>query len=126
MDRPQLVYDDDCRFCTWVAERAIHYGPFELVGLSDVTDEQRERLPENFEECSHFITDDAVYSCGESAERALARMFPVLGAAFAVLRRVPGYPTARERLYRLVSDNRPWIQKVVGSEPPAEGYTDDQ
>lgn len=72
MARPQLVYDDSCTFCTWVAEHAIYYDPFELVGIFDVTDEQRERLSEDYEECSHLITDDAVYSCGESAERTLA------------------------------------------------------
>lgn len=122
MQRPRLVYDDSCHFCSWVAERAIYYGPFEIIGNSEVPDDLQERLPDNFEECSQLVTDDAVYSCGESAEQTLVRMFPVLTVVFAVLRNVPGYPEARERLYHTVSNNRPYIQKVIGTEPPAQGY----
>ena len=109
--RPQLVYDDTCYVCTWVTEHAIYYGPFELVGLSNVTDDQRNRLPENFEECSHLLTNETVYWCGEAIER----MFSVLAIVFGLLRRTPDYPAVRERLYRIVADNRPLIRKVIGS-----------
>lgn len=124
MRRPRLVYDDDCPFCTWAAEHAVRYGPFELVGNSEIPAELRERLPEEYEDCSHLVTDEAVYSCGESAERALERIFPLTTGVFAVLRRVPGYPDARERLYHLVSENRYTIANVIGREPPARGYDD--
>lgn len=123
--RPLIVYDDSCYFCTWVAEHSLYYGPFEIVGLSDVPDipdDQRERLPEDYEECSQLLTDEEVYSCGEAAERTLARMFPTMAVFFALFRQVPGYPVFRERLYHEVSKNRPWIQKIIHSEPPAEGY----
>lgn len=122
--RPQLVYDDTCYVCTWVTEHAIYYGPFELVGLSNVTDDQRNRLPENFEECSHLLADGAVYSCGEAIERALERMFPALAIAFSLFRQIPGYPTVRERIDRVVANNRPLIRKVISSTPPADGYSD--
>ena len=126
MSRPLIVYDDNCYFCTWVAERSLYYGPFEIVGLSDVSDipdEQRKRLPEDYEECSQLITDETVYSCGEAAERTLARMFPVLAVFFAIFRQIPGYSAFREWLYQEVSKNRPWIQKAIHSKPPAEGYS---
>jgi hypothetical protein len=126
MARPLIVYDDSCYFCTWVAEHSLYYGPFEIVGLSDVSDipdDQRDRLPEDYEECSQLITDEEVYSCGKAAERTLMRMFPVLTIVFFVLGQVPGYPAFREWLYGVVSKNRPWLQKVIHSEPPAEGKT---
>lgn len=124
-ERPLIVYDDSCYFCTWVAEHALYYGPFEIVGVSDadnLPDDQRERLPDDYEECSQLITDETVYSCGEAAERTLERMFPVLILFFMIFRQIPGYPKFRERLYDVVSDNRPWIMKVFHSEPPAQGY----
>lgn len=124
-DRPLVVYDDSCYFCTWVAEHSLYYGPFEIVGISDVADlpdDQQERLPDEYEECSQLITDEEVYSCGKAAERTLMRMFPVLTIVFFVLGQVPGYPDFREWLYEVVSANRPWIMKVFHSEPPAEGY----
>jgi len=69
---PRLVYDDDCGFCTrsaeWVARRA----DVELVAFSDLMPDQRARLPENWRQCAHLLTDDAVYSCGEAMERAFA------------------------------------------------------
>lgn len=129
MARPLIVYDDSCYVCTWVAEHSLYYGPFEIVGLSDVSDipeDQRDRLPDNYEECSQLITDEEVYSCGKAAERTLMRMFPVLTVVFFVLGQLPGYPEFREWLYQKVSKNRPWIQKAIHSEPPAEGYSSRQ
>lgn len=41
---------------------------------------------------------------------------------FAVLRNVPGYTRVRERIYHIVSNNRPYIQRIIGTKPPAEGY----
>jgi hypothetical protein len=126
MARPLIVYDDSCYFCTWVAEHSLYYGPFEIVGLSDVSDipdNQQERLPDDYEECSQLLTDEEVYSCGEAAERTLVRMFPTLAIVFFVFNQLPGYPDFREWLYHTVSKNRPWIQKVIHSEPPAEGHS---
>lgn len=66
MARPQLVYDDSCGFCIWATEFAVRYGPFEPISFSETTAAQRERLPEEYEECAHVLTDQGVYSCGES------------------------------------------------------------
>lgn len=70
----------------------------------DLLDDQRERLPEDYEVCSQLITDEEAYSCGKAAERTLMRMFPVLTVFFFVLGRIPGYPDFREWLYEDVSD----------------------
>lgn len=120
MGRPRLVYDDACGFCAWVTEFAVRYGPFEPVGLSEVTPAQRERLPEDYEACAHVMTDEATFSCGKAVEVALVRVFPALALVVPVLRLLPGYEAARERLYHAVSARRYDLEAVVYSEPPVE------
>ena len=120
MARPQLVYDDSCGFCTWATEFAVRYGPFEPVSFSDVSAAQRERLPEEYQECAHVLTDEGVYSCGQSVEVALTRIFPVLTVVVPILRLLPGYTGARERLYHTVSKHRYSLESVVSSKPPVE------
>lgn len=120
MARPRLVYDDTCGFCTWVTACAVRYGPFEPVGLSALTAEQRERLPDDHEECAHVLTDDRTYSCGRAAEVTLARVFPISLLVIPLLRLLPGYETAREWLYHVVSAHRYDLATLVSAEPPVE------
>ena len=116
---PRLVYDDDCGFCTWCAEFAARRGPFVLVGFSDLTPDQLARLPEEYEDCAHLLTDDAVYSCGEAIEEALTRVDSLARWPAEVFRFVPERSRVREPLYRLVADNRVLFGKVARREPPA-------
>lgn len=120
MARPQLVYDDSCGFCIWATEFAVHYGPFEPVSFSEVTAAHRERLPGEYEECAHVLTDEGIYSCGESVEMALTRIFPVLTIVVPILRLLPGYATVRERVYHTISKYRYSLEIVANSEPPAQ------
>ncbi|QCJ47012.1 MULTISPECIES: thiol-disulfide oxidoreductase DCC family protein [Haloprofundus] len=106
MSAPRLVYDDDCGFCTWCAVVADRYGEFELIGFAELADDQLARLPADYENCAHLLTDETVYSCGAAAERVLAALHPVFDGVFSVLRRVPAYPSLRERLYRWAADRR--------------------
>lgn len=117
---PRLVYDDDCGFCAWSAEFVARHGEFELVGFSALTADQRARLPENYEQCAHLLTDRRVYSCGEAMEEAFARTDLPPSAVVPVLRQVPGHADRRERGYRWVADNRDLFGKVLSSEPPAQ------
>jgi predicted DCC family thiol-disulfide oxidoreductase YuxK len=116
-----LVYDDDCGFCTWWADYIAERSDVELVGFSELTDETRERLPEDYEECAHLLIDGEVYSCGESIERALARAD--LGVDFEPLfqfcRQFDEYARFRERIYREVADRRDTFGKVISKDPPA-------
>jgi predicted DCC family thiol-disulfide oxidoreductase YuxK len=113
MAPPRLVYDDDCGFCTWSAAFADRRGEFELVGFSELTPEQRARLPADYESCVQLLTDDAVYSCGEATEQVLARINPVARAVVSAVSVVPGYPRARERAYRWAAQRRGLWGKVV-------------
>jgi len=110
---PRLVYDDDCGFCTWSAEYAAARGRFELVGFAELTPDQRARLPDDYEECAHLLTADAVYSCGEAVELAAAKLGLSHRLAVAVFRTIPGSDRAREPLYRWVADRRSLWGKVL-------------
>lgn len=119
-DRPVVVYDDDCGFCTWCAEWIVRRGAFDTVGFANLTPEQHARLPADFTDCTHLLTDAGVYSCGEAVEQALIRAYPDLRRPFGVLDRSPGYARLRERLYEWVADNRAWFGRVCSAEPPVE------
>lgn len=117
--RPLLVYDDVCGFCTWCVEFAIRRGTFEVVGFSELDDEDRARLPDDYETCTHLLTDEAVYSCGEAVQEVATRLetparYPAIG-----FERLPGTERVREPLYRLVADNRDLFGRVLSRNPPA-------
>ncbi|WP_122088797.1 thiol-disulfide oxidoreductase DCC family protein [Halalkalicoccus subterraneus] len=103
---PRLVYDDDCGFCTWCVEYADSRGAFEPVGFSELTPDQRARLPDDYESCVHLLTDDAVYSCGRAVEEIGARLGPAERTTVKLFRMVPGYDRSREWLYEVIADQR--------------------
>lgn len=106
MAPPRLVYDDDCGFCTWSAEFVARHGDVELVGFSRLTPDQRARLPADYENCAHLLTDRRVYSCGEAMEEAFRRTDLTTAALVPLLRRLPGHAARRENTYRWIADNR--------------------
>lgn len=120
MARPRLVYDDTCGFCAWLTEFAVRYGPFEPVGLSEVTPALRASLPDDYERCAHVVTDEGTYSCGEAVDVGLMRIFPVMAVLVPLLRLLPGYEAVRDGLYHAVSKRRYSLEAVVYSEPPVE------
>ncbi|HET7324145.1 MAG TPA: DCC1-like thiol-disulfide oxidoreductase family protein [Halococcus sp.] len=117
-DRPRLVYDDDCGFCTWWTDWAVRNGEFDPVGFSALTEEDRDRLPEDYEECVHLITDEEVYSCGAATEEVLARTGTIPLDILGFLNGFSDYERFREDAYRLVADRRDLLGKVVSAEPP--------
>jgi len=116
-----LVYDDDCGFCTWWADFFEKRSDFRIVGFSELGDDERERLPDDYEECSHLLADGEVYSCGESLEQALVRSDLGEDARPLVrfLRNFEDYERFRERAYRKVADNRGDLGSVLSKTPPA-------
>ena len=119
-ERPQLVYDDDCGFCTWTAAWAVRNGVFEPVGFSELTPEQRARLPDEWEDCAHLLTDDAVYSCGKATEEILVRIDEIPAEPFRFLSGFADYERIREDVYRWVADRRDLWGKVVSADGPIE------
>jgi predicted DCC family thiol-disulfide oxidoreductase YuxK len=122
MDDPILVYDDDCGFCTWSARFVAARSTVELVGFSELTDELLERLPEDYEDCAHLVTDEEVFSCGAGMEEAFLRtdLGEELREPVGFLRQFEDYDRVRERGYRLVADNRDLFGKVLSADPPKD------
>lgn len=118
-----FVYDEDCGFCTWLADYFGQRTSLELVGFEELTDEQRRRLPEGYEECSHLLTDDDVYSCGAAIEQALARADVPPGSRdlFDFLRQFEDYERVRERLYWEFAERRGLLGQFVSKERIDDG-----
>ncbi|WP_137284792.1 DCC1-like thiol-disulfide oxidoreductase family protein [Halorussus salinisoli] len=116
-----LVYDDDCGFCTWWADFFETRSEFRVVGFAELTDVERDRLPDDYEDCSHLLADGEVYSCGESLEQAFVRSDVGDGARPVVrfLRNFEDYERFRERVYREIADHRGLLGNVVSKTPPA-------
>jgi predicted DCC family thiol-disulfide oxidoreductase YuxK len=126
MNEPTLVYDDDCGFCTWWADFFDARTDLRIVGFSDLSDDLRERLPADYEACSHLVADEGVYSCGASIEEAVRRT-DVLEPAddvVAFLRQFEDYERFRERAYRWVADNRDRWGRYLSKTPPARTESD--
>lgn len=117
----RLVFDDDCGFCTWWAEFIADRADVELVGFSALDPELRERLPEEYQDCSHFVTDEHVYSCGESIEEGLLRsdLGTTTRPVFDRLRGSGAYTGLREWGYRNVTHNRRFWGRLFSKRPPA-------
>ncbi|WP_255151663.1 DCC1-like thiol-disulfide oxidoreductase family protein [Halorarius halobius] len=117
-----FVYDDDCGFCTWCAEQVLEHTDMDVVGFSELEDDQRERLPDDWEEGAHLLTDDAVYSNGEAIEQAFLRADvapPGTDDVVGFFRQFRDYDRLRERLYREAADRRDVWGLLVSEEPPA-------
>ena len=115
-----LVYDDDCGFCTWWADALAERADLELVGFSELEPSLRDRLPENYERCSHLLADGTRYSCGASIEEAFARsdLGEPARPAIERLRSLGPYNDLREWGYRRVSGNRSFWGRLVSKTPP--------
>jgi predicted DCC family thiol-disulfide oxidoreductase YuxK len=87
----------------------------------------RDRLPDDYEDCSHLVTEDRVYSCGASIEEAFARSDLGERARPVVdrVREFEGYGTVREGAYRWVADNRDLWGKLLSKTPPARESGDE-
>ncbi len=119
---PTFVYDDDCGFCTWWADQFATRTDLRIVGFSELDDDDvRDRLPADYEDCAHLVTDGAVHSCGAAIERALLRTEQADEARPIVdfLRQFEDYERLRERAYRWAADRREKLGLLVSKTPPA-------
>ncbi|ADB63128.1 putative thiol-disulphide oxidoreductase DCC (plasmid) [Haloterrigena turkmenica DSM 5511] len=110
---PTLVYDDDCGVCTRAARFVDRRAAIDIIGFSELTPELRDRLPAEYEQCAHLVTERAVYSCGEAMERAYELTGLPPSRLLPLFRRIPGYESIREGVYRIVAENRPLISRLL-------------
>lgn len=120
-DRPTIVYDDACGFCTWCVRYARERGEFDAVGFSELDAAATARLPDDYESCAHLLTERETYSCGAAAEAILARLAGPPGVLARAFTRLPDAVrrAIREPLYRWAADHRDWWGKLRRCEPPA-------
>ena len=103
---PRLVYDDDCGFCMYMTRWLLRFGTFDPVAFSELTPDQKARLPDEYDTCMHLLTDDAVYSCGQALEQSVSRCGIVGRYVVRTARLLPYSERIRERGYRFVADRR--------------------
>ena len=116
-----FVYDDDCGFCTWCAQQLLDHSDLDVVGFSQLTDAECDRLPEDWEDGAHLLTDDEVYSFGEAIEQAFARSDvapPGTDDTVGFLRQFRDYNRLREKLYREAADRRDLWGMLVRQDTP--------
>ena len=116
-----FVYDDDCGFCTWCAQQLLDHSDLDVVGFSQLADAERDRLPEDWEDGAHLLTDDEVYSFGEAIEQAFARSDvapPATDDTLGCLRQFRDYNRLREKLYREAADRRDLWGMLVRQDTP--------
>lgn len=113
MTTQTLVYDDNCGVCTRSAVFIAQRATIDLVGFSELTPELRSRLPADFKRCAHLVTDEDVYSCGEAMERAYEQTGLPPAGLLPLFRRIPKYGPVRERIYRIVANNRPLVGRLL-------------
>lgn len=127
MGQPVFVYDDDCGFCTWWAEAFRDHADVRIVGFSALDDPLRNRLPDNFESCSHFVSPEAVWSCGASIEAALLRTAPghLALPLVELLREYEWYHRVREWAYRRGANNRDRLGHLLSKAQHSDSSTED-
>ena len=108
MGSATLVYDDNCGFCTWWAEFYRKHSDLDVVGFSELPPEIERVLPDDYEDCSHVVTDSKVYSCGASIEEAFIRsdFGRSLRPVVEFMRGFRLYNLVRAKGYRFVADHR--------------------
>lgn len=125
----KLIYDDDCRVCTWLATFTVRRGDIQPVRLSRVqnnesrlTYDERTRLPDDYAECAQLVAEDAVYSCGSATEQSLVLAGTLPAYLVGFLRRFEAYTRLREKLYLFLSDHRNIAAHIISREPPVSQH----
>jgi predicted DCC family thiol-disulfide oxidoreductase YuxK len=116
--RATLLYDDDCSFCRWSADRIrrwVSRGALAFASIQSVTGQELLRsIPGEIRlDSMHVVNADGRVWSGGEAVRVLLDALP--GGSLPAL--VAGsFPEATDRLYRLVARNRTTFGRWLGEE----------
>jgi predicted DCC family thiol-disulfide oxidoreductase YuxK len=117
MERAVLLYDEDCGFCRWAAERILAFDRRGAVRAAAIQSDAATTLLSQIDPALrlsswHLVTPSGrVYSAG-AAIAPLARLLPFGRPVAAVAAAFPG---ATERLYRLLARNRDRLGALLGT-----------
>lgn len=118
MSKATLLYDADCGFCRWTAERirrwdrrgAIRLLPIQSTeGAALLGDMDHERKMASW----HLVEEDGAV---RSAGAGVGPLFSLLpgGAPFSFVARI--FPKNTDRLYRLLAGNRERLGRMLGEQ----------
>lgn len=105
--RPIIIYDDDCDFCTEIAEDMSKKGNYTLLSFSELDSEHKEILPPNYKDCAHIIDNGVVYSCGDVLKHYATRNY-----SLGNIVRKPGISNIIDFGYNTVARNRSKFGKL--------------
>jgi predicted DCC family thiol-disulfide oxidoreductase YuxK len=117
MEGPVVLYDEDCGFCRWSADKVVRWGRRGGVRARAIQSEQGGALLKDVPESRrldswHLALPGGRLRSAGAAVAPLAHRLPG-GAPIAALAET--FPWATDRLYRLLARNRTRLGKVVGA-----------
>jgi predicted DCC family thiol-disulfide oxidoreductase YuxK len=118
ISRTTLLYDDDCGFCRWSADRIRKWDRAGALTFASIQGpnghELLRRVPPELRLASmHVVSaDERVWSGGEAVHKLL-RVLPggTLPSAFA-----GAFPVTTDRIYRLAARNRTTFGRWLGED----------
>lgn len=129
MRRPTVLYDEDCGFCRWSADRLRAWDRRRVLRFLPLQDPEADRLleavpPPSRARSWHLVEpDDRVWSAGAAVPRVLRRL--PLGAPLAALAEAAPGPT--DFAYEAVARRRTTLGRLLGQRAcavdPSRGST---
>jgi predicted DCC family thiol-disulfide oxidoreductase YuxK len=125
--RATLLYDDDCGFCRWSADRIRRWdsrGALAIASIQSATGQEMLRsIPHEMRlDSMHVVTADGRVWSGGEAVRVLLDLLP--GGPIPALA-AGTFPESTDRLYRWVARNRAtfgrWLGEDACSVDPSHG-----
>jgi predicted DCC family thiol-disulfide oxidoreductase YuxK len=116
MEQAALLYDAECGFCRWSADRILAWDVGHRLRPVALQDPEADRLlkgmdPERKMASWHLVTADGRVRSSGSAVPDLMRLLPG-GLPFALIARLAPGPT--EAAYRAVSNHRDRLARLIG------------
>ncbi|MGH2727900.1 MAG: thiol-disulfide oxidoreductase DCC family protein, partial [Actinomycetota bacterium] len=116
MSKATLLYDADCGFCRWSAERILSRDRNDALRVVPIQSAEGKELLGDMDEerrmaSWHLVGQDGVVRSGGAGVAPLSRLLP--GAKpVAILADL--FPRNTDRLYRLVARNRERLGRMLG------------
>jgi predicted DCC family thiol-disulfide oxidoreductase YuxK len=118
-ERPVLVYDGDCAFCTWCVHVVERIGPDAEIVAWQLTDLAELGMTE--EQAADAVQWVQIDGTVRSGHEAIAAMLNTAGPIWKIIGRMallPGISWMAAKAYRLVADNR---YRLPGGTPACAG-----
>ena len=117
MQRAVLLFDEDCGFCRWAADRVLRWDRRGALRALPIQSEEGGRLLDGMDDRRklnswHLASPGGLIDSGGAAVAPLARLLP-LGGPLALIAR--SFPAATDALYRMIARHRTGLARLVGA-----------